>query len=673
MGALSDQMQYANAPSYPVQGEGDTLAQSIIGKYREAANNRRAYDTQVQVTLSFLNGNQWVKGNVSKGVVPIKNSLNDQRVVNNRMYDAFRWRINQLSQERPVPVAIEGGLEVADAEAAMVASRFMRYWYDQCGLQQAMEDAGSWADVCGVSYLVPSWRKSITRRVKRKVQLDEPREVVARNGLALLSFVDERIEAVQTGDIVFDVYSSLQVHTLPSTADCWNKVDSIIISDTVSKPELARMLKHARMPMPDEPQQYKEVTLNEQILRNINANVGGIFGTNTIDTNEPQYLVLTYLERPCEEYKDGRCVVIAGNRVVYDDALPYVEEAREIDPNDVRNLTMGVIPMFATRFPGKLIPPSIAAAMIPAQVELNRALSDQKQNRMAVGRNRILARENSIRQPFTDEHGQIIEYQGADKPQYMEAQTLPGIENEIEMWKNTLDIAGGRPAVLQGENLPQVRSSWHMAQIRQAAQWSLNEGAREREKCATNLMQFSLAMARHRYSFQRVAEIYGAENLGDVPAFVRANLRTDVVIQQGSLTPRNHAEYEAKVVELYSAGLFVKEELSQSDNARVLKMLNMGSMNTGLSGKELQEKRIRRENAAMQAGEMFGIFEHDDDALHAEGHRAFMQTIEFQRLPANVQQVFWAHTTLHDRRLAFILSPPAPNIAPPEQPMEAMA
>lgn len=673
MATLSDQMQYADMPVNPVMGDDGELAVRIMDQYRDAANNRRAQATAMQVTLAFLNGNQWVKGNISKGVVPVKNSLNEHRVTRNIMFDAFRWRQSQLGQEQPVPVAIEGGMDVADAEAALVSSRLMRYWYDQCGLKQAMEDAGAWTDTGGISYIVPSWRKSVTRRVKRKVVLDEPRKVLSKNGLTLLSFVDDSSEMVKTGDLAFDTYSSLQVHPLPCSADSWTKVNAVIIADTMSKPELGRMLKHYKVEMPDNPEEMSEVTLNEQILRNINANVGGIFGTNTIDTKECLYLVLTYLERPCEEYPDGRYVMVAGGKVVYDDVLPYVNEAREVDPNDVRNLTMGIIPMFATRFPGKLIPPSIASAMIQPQIELNRALTDQKQNRMAVGRNRIIVRQDALRQPFTDEHGQIIEFTGSDKPEYLPAQTLPGIENEIGMWKEATDAAGGRPAVLQGENLPQVRSSWHMAQIRQAAQWSLNEGAYEREKALTNLMQLCTAIGRREYSFQRMAEIYGEENLGDIPAFFRANLRVDIVIQKGSLVPRNHAEYEAKILELYQHGMFVKEEFSQNDNDKALKMLGMGSMNIGLDGKELQVKRIRRENAAMQAGELFGIFDHDDDNLHIKVHMDFMQTVDFQRLPPNAQQVFWAHTSLHGDRLARIVTPPAPNIAPPENQQEVMA
>jgi len=367
---------------------------------------------------------------------------------------------------------------------------------------------------------------------------------------------------------------------------------------------------------------------------------------------------------------------VAGNQVVYDDDLPYVEEAREIDPNDVKNLTMGVVPLFCTKFPGRLMPPSICDAMRPMQVELNRVLTDRKQNRMTIGRNRLLTREGSLRSEYTSEHGELIEYGGTDKPELFPGAPLVGIENEIAAQRQSFDMLSGRPEVLQGLNLPQVRSSWHMSIIREAASWVLSEAAMAREKATSMVMQLSLAIGRRRYTFNRLATIYGRDNLGDVPNFFKANLRTDVVIERGSLIPRSHAEFEAKIMESYQYGLFVKEEQSVNDNEAVREMLGMGSMNLGLSGKELERKRVRRENAMLGTGQIFAPFQQDDHALHIKEHLRYMQTVEFQDSPSEIQQAFWAHTNLHNTILSGILMPGNP-VPPPGQdeqtPPEMMA
>lgn len=648
------------------------LADKLIGMYAKHNGSRRAHALDVQMNLYFLNGEQWVKASRSRGVIPIANSVNESRVTVNLMWDAFCWRQEMLTQERPVPTAVEGGMDTRDAQAALVAARFMRYWYDKCGLEAAMEEVSAWTDVCGISYISPVWRNSSQTVRKRKVLLDEPKVVVQKSGLSMLSFVDERPELVASGDIAFDVYTSLQVQPLPADADCWNKVNAVMIADVVDETYLHRWLAQAQIKSPTEPlQSLGQPAFNFEMLRRVNAMVNPIFGSNDMDARAKLYLLLQYRERPCKEYPNGRYIIVAGDQIVYKGDLPHIDAARDVDPNDINNLTLGLVPVFANKFPGKLVPPSPVSTQRGPQVEYNIALTDQKQNRETIGRNRFLAREGTMMpDALTDEHGQVLTYQGGDAPTIMTGQPLVGIDAEIQLRLTTFNQISGRPEVLQGVNLPQVRSSWHMSMIRQAALWSIARAAGMREKSMTKLMQLALSMAKKHYSYERMVGIYGEDNLGDIIPFFDSNLRVDVTIEKGSLVPRSHAEFKAQVVEAYQYGMFIKDEFSQSDNERVLKMLEMGSMNLGLSPKEQQRRRIDRENAMFMTGEMFAPFEQDDDDMHITGHMAFMQTVQFQRAPESVKQVFYAHTDLHNQRIAAILVPETP--VPPPGDAQAM-
>jgi len=375
--------------------------------------------------------------------------------------------------------------------------------------------------------------------------------------------------------------------------------------------------------------------------------------------NTERFLLLQYRERPSKSDPDGRILITCGAAVIYKGPLPYVEEARKADPYDTQNISMGLCPMTSFYSPGRLIPPSFMAHIMPFQKEINNLLTDMAQSRKA-NRPRTFITEDALadQQRLTDEIGQVIKLRpNSAPPVSVPGLAMPGIYEELNIWTQAGNQAGGRPPILQGQSGANVRSAFQAAQEKEEAQSPLRAAAGQIEACMTNAIKLSLAIFRSYGTIEQMQRIYGEDHAGDVNAWWNGNLQTDVRVQTGSLTPRNYATIQYQIFELIKVGAFHKRDQSPLDLRKLWKMLKLGTTNPDVEGDELQIAAVDRENAKIMRGIMVMRNPWDDDNIHAEYHRAYMQRREFGEAPEEIRTIFAAHLLEHENKQAQIMSP----------------
>lgn len=619
----------------------------------------------VFLTLAFLSGNQHCEFSLTKGLQEVENEADELRVTENRMLPAFlRW-MGYLFKEKPVITCFAGGRELRDAERAKVAGSLCDYWESNNGWRQARREAAQWMGVSGVGYVGVSWRKN-TKKLKRKKLEYVPEGFEEDNKV---KFLREKMVEDYAADVAFDCWPSLQVFPFPLGVRTWDKVEGLLTIDVVTRGTLLRQYGAAALKDKDLIA-LETADLNAAMIEKLNLYCQGTFALSdaAAASEEPLYLVLQWLERPSEQYANGRQVVAAGGRLLRDEDLPYVREAREIDPGDRYNLSMGVIPVFAGEVPGRLIPPAPFAELRQAQVRLNDLLTDEQANRKTVGRNKLLVEQGGLKaDQWTGQHGEVVELKAGAvmAPQYIQGKPLVGIGEEIARVLMAFDEISGQTAVLRGQNPAQVRSAFHLDILREEAMSNLEEVFAKHEESYELQAKLALAIARNRYSTERIITIYGKDYAADARHWRLLDINPDIRLKQGSMRPRNQAVREEKLKELFTMGAFIDPRTGKPNTAKFWKMTTLGTTEENVDPETWPELRAADENEQMLSGVVIEPMEHEDHQTHVDMHKHYMERQEWYASPDTVRAVFIAHLETHNKLLASQLAPEIDAAADP--------
>lgn len=638
---------------------------------RLGIEHNRDHARDVTLNLAFLSGKQYSKFSRSQGVLPIENEANEIRVIDNKMIQAYQWKIQQYFKQRPTLTAFGSGNELIDEEAADVASRMGDHWRVNNGWLEAEREAAGWLEVSGMVYIAPVWRNKpgIEKEFKSERLLDNSR----LNESGQKTFIEHKVIMKASGDLAFDVFNTLQTFTYPLGETRWNRVAQIITADIVPYQWLRH---HLRIDIDKEALtkiNHSEINVNalDNFRHVLSSETSGFSSSNYL--GEDRYLLIQYRERPTPEYPKGRFIVVVGGQKIIDDPLPYVRESLEIDPNDNRNLTMGLVPWFAYDMPGRLIPVAPMTILREHQIIINNLKTDEKQNRDTIGRNKIFYEQGTIDdEAFTDEHGEMIPVDpglsGKMNVQIIQGQPLVGIASEIARAELSFDAASGRSSLFQGQNPPQVRSAFHLDILREEGQSQMEFFIRQREMNHENVARLALAIGQRRYSIKRIIEIYGKDRAGQALTYKRASIRTDIIVKEGSSLPRNKAAKEAKALELFQRGAFVDPQTGKQNTNMLWDMLELGSLNRSVDHENKQKLRARQENKMILFGDIeendIMPFEYEDHALHLIEHIGDMARPEFYDASDEIKALYMTHIDAHNDFLADQIAPE--SMEPPE-------
>lgn len=621
------------------------LVSELKDRIDAGVEHHRPMVADTELTLAFLSGNQWVKSSQTRGIVPIENKTNELRDVNNQMLNHYRRWNHYLFQQDPVITAYEGGRELADAERAKVASSLMDFWEKNNGLREARQEATQWAGVTGIGYLVPTWRKNLQRVKRRTLVFNEEGE---ENEDGQVRYVqDSEVEETRS-DLLVESYNPLQVYPFPLTAQRWSRVEGVMTLDLATH---SWIRDHIDADVDeDDLEAVGPEEINATAIERLNRFVSPEFGLKPEDNNRDElYIICQWFERPTREHKDGRYVLMVGGQIVRDEKLPFVEEARAIDPMDRLNLTMGIIPVFPMDFPGKLIPPPpFGSDMRKAQVRINDILTDMRQNRKTVGRSKLLYEKGTLDEDqWTDEHGERIPLEPGTSvtPQVVQGQPLNGIDYEMQIATHSFEQQSGQTQVLQGQNPSQVRAAFHLDILREEAMTLMYQTIEKQEESYEVIAKLMLEIARQRYSPERIIEIYGTDHAGQALTFATAKINPDIRVRPGSMKPRNKAVTEAKLTELLQYGAFGQ---NNENIDQYWEMSELGTLNRAVDHTEKQRIRAENENTRMvRYQEVIEPWEHERHDIHIEEHLGYMGRPEWYEADEEVKQITLTHLEMH--------------------------
>jgi hypothetical protein len=633
------------------------LLRQLAEKRELAAQQSRRRVADAEMTLAFLSGNQTIEYSWSGGISEVDNETGEHRDVDNRMLNAYRRWLWYMFKEDPVMTAFEGGHELRDAESAAVAASLCDYWETQLGWREVRQECAAWVAVAGIGFLAPVWKKNPTRKIKRKRYEYSDQAVESPDGT--ISFVLEKEVEDYAADMAFEFYNPLQTYLFPLDARSWGQVTGVMTVDMVDEDWVKNHLSDS---LPGTAAKVDRKNLPFDVLDRVNRFVSPDFGlVDDLHAASSRWLLTQWFERPTAAHPQGRYVVVLGDRIVKDTRLPYIEEARSIDPGDNYNITMGIIPHFAMKFPGRLVPPAPMGQLRPAQIRYNELLTDQRINRRTVGRTKLLYEKGTLDEDaWNNSHAERIglDPSAAIKPQLVQGAPLVGLRDEKMDALASFEEASGQTGVLRGQNPAQVRGAFHLDILREESMVLAYADTDQAEHAYELCARLALAIAKHRYTPERVIQIVGRDRAGMALTFKTAVINTDVRVRTGSMHPRNHAVREAKLVELLQYGAFIDPQTGKPNLQLYWEMTELGTLNRSLDPIQRQRIRAREESVRMLLySDVIMPFDHEDHLIHIEEHLAAMARPEWYEAENAIKALMLSHIEAHRNIAADQLAP----------------
>jgi len=559
------------------------------------------------------------------------------------MAEEYRWWLHMMTKERPRIEVHASGDDLDDIEAAHVGDKIVSYWQHECGLTDTEETAASDSLVQGISYIAPVWRRNGQQITEILEYSEQP---VESKG------VKSNIKRVKktSGDMAFDNYNSLNTNYFPIGATHWGEVTHLVTAQLVTLEYLEAAF--GKSFDPDKLEPVDPSRLNLEAISQASLYIDEAFGFRSEDQEHKQYLMVQYRERAGNDDR-GRYVIYVGEQLMHDGDLPYVDNAREIDPNDVYNVTMGLIPFPLFKDSSRLVPQSKMAALIPSQIELNQLKTDEARLRLA-SRPKLLAPQGMLDEDqWTDEYGELIELNpeqlalGAptwvDGPQ----QGMMMAADSVMRKQREFQERAGRPPITQGKNDTQVRSALHASVLAEAAEIPIDIIITQREKVLSTLIKLTMSISRQRYTKNKLIEIYGQDHGGRVEMFRKAKLRQDVRVVPGSGKPVNHAAKKLEILELARAGVLNDPKTGVPDQYMLFQMLDLSTERPEVD--ELWRERSRAENdcLVMLSGIAVIPSKWQDHNLRMTICQSFMNRRNYEEATDSVKALFIAYLDEH--------------------------
>ncbi len=593
----------------------ETREKELVSEIREDFERRREerkpFDAQWQLNMNFVMGNQYCGINANDTLDDFdKQYFWQEREVYNHIAPIVEIRLSKLAKVRPTMTVLPASGDETDISNAHICKNILQSITSKLELSEKIAQATYWSEICGTAFYKVVWNDDA-------------------GALLGMTTIGDRI---YEGDVDIVVCSPFEIY--PDSNSC-EDLDS------------CRSLIHARAYDVEAIKKHWGVEVKGEDIDTYNlsnSQVAGGLGYITRSakmaktTKHNQAMVIERYEMPNDEHEDGRLVIIAGDKLLYDGPLPY---------KNMTNGTRGLpfIRQVSITQPSLFWGTSIVERTIPVQRAYN-AVKNRKHefiNRLSMG---IMSVEDgSIDVDNLEEEGlspgKILIYrQGARAPQILQTQSLPvdfrdeedRLLNEFYTVSGTSDLFSSNTsalASLSGVALQLIleQEDMRISTSGEFIKYSIKEIGRH-----------ILRLYKQFATSQRMNKIVGENGTSRLFYWDNSAITSDdIVFETETELGETVAQKRSMVFDLLQAGLLHDEngKLSNAMRLKILELLGFGIWEEALDNNNLQVEKAKRENIEFIEGKNPEVSEIHDHDLHISSHTAFMLSGEFDNYAKN--------------------------------------
>lgn len=372
----------------------ELLCKEVKEQFLRLQEERKALERTWELNVNFVNGNQYCT--VAAGEITSVDKTFDweQRRVFNHIAPIVDIRLSKLSRIRPALAVRAASEDEEDKKASELSSAILSVVQEECDLDGVISEATMWSEICGTAFYKIVWN---------------------HDGGRLIGATDKGVE-VRDGSVKICAVSPFEIYPSCMSEENLERQTYII---------------HAKiLPVETIVDTYGVELVGRDIsefsLHHSNC-ISAKFDKN-FNTYSYYELVLERYMRPSTANPEGRLTVVAGGKLLYDGALPYVNG---VDGTKVYPF----IKQISTPVAGSFFGASVVDRLIPVQRAYN-AVKNRKHeylNRISMGT--VAVEDGSVDTDDLTEGGlapgKVIVYrQGGNPPEMLTLGSVPE-----EFWK----------------------------------------------------------------------------------------------------------------------------------------------------------------------------------------------------------------------------------------------
>lgn len=634
------------------------------------------------LNVAFYYGFQWTAYSVVSGELhQVDNPAGMIRITSNQIQPRIRNLHAKMTKSRPKIDPIPADWTEDAILSAEVSRKLLDQWQDLHGEDELDSETIDWFLLCGDCFRKVGFDPTEGEAIS--VDKEKFYEYTGYDGETGLAQMEEIFTEGQNnvnfnvGEIFDDVVPAFEVY-VPEYGTNMRNVGELLhvklmpFEDAKSKWGAKKLAKVSPT---------KEIHMGTYFQTRLLGMAGQDIGSSTgiseaLLRGTDLVFIKELWQAPTRKHPKGFCTIVVGEST---DGVVYAEDNPWYDawaPHKILS-DQGYIPFIkfaCINAPGKFWQVSPVEGMRPLQAEYNRCITDITQNRVTVGRNKIVAPKTSQidEEEIANIHGQFLQFSGIIPPQIIPAQPLPQqTEREIERNSHDLDTISGSHEVSRAQVPTGVKSGIAINYLLEQDDTTLGPIIGNYERAKVKLAKAKLGLAKYFYIEERILENTSVNDIVAVSTFKGSNITTRIKLVPGSALPQSRAALQAIYMDLYERGAIV-DEVGAPNPQKLFKMLRETlPVDAFFEDQSLDVARVQRENLLLSQGAMVRAMPWEDHKIHFEEHNKYRKSERYYRLMEmnpQVAQMFDSHVNEH---LMFLM-PPIPTPGAEEQAMGGM-
>lgn len=608
----------------------EKIAKEVIDDFKNRAEARKSFDTIWQINMNFLMGNQYCNIGYGGQIEEADRQFFwQEREVYNHIAPIYDIRYAKLSRIKPDINVIPATSDERDKQSAKASKKIYKSLKNKLEIENKITQAIKWSEVCGTVFYKVSWNNNLGQTVA----------------------VDKDGNKVKSGEVELSVVSPFEIYPDSQTCESLRDCQSLLHAKAYTTEQIKSMYGV----------EVKGEKINTFSLDNVSVGVGGLGFNGTAKklietTKDNSAIVIEKYVRPNSEYPNGRLIIVAGDKLVYDGELPYLcGEDKTRDFPFIRQTSI--------EEPGCFWGTSVIERLIPVQRAFN-AVKNRKHefiNRLSLG---VLSVEDgSVDLDNLEEEGlcpgKVLVYrQGATEPKYLQSESIPaGLSDEENNLLDEFNKISGVNDLLSTSTISSNISGNALELLIGQDETRLNASIESIKSACKEIAKKILRLYKQYAIFPRIAKIVGENGQIEMFYFSSSDISSDdIELENQTDGSQTLTQRREMIFSLLEKGIFQDENgtLTNRMKCKILEMLGLGIWENAQDLNELHLKRADGENIKMIKGDEVDVSEIDNDKLHLNEHIAFMLGEDFEKAKAKnskLEKMFLEHIHKHKKKM----------------------
>lgn len=599
-------------------GEKERFKKDLIADIKADFNKRRKarapLDRQWELNMNFISGSQYCGINARGDVVDeAREYFWQNREVFNHIAPLIESRLARFSRVSPMLSVRPKSDDDKDVNGAAVAEKLLSSAFEKHDVESIVKKVTVWSETCGTGFYKIVWDNDGGNAV------GETENVPVYEG-------DIKVIPVSPFEIFPDDLNNEELE------DCF----SII---------------HARaVPVREIREKYGVNVAAEDVetLDTINASATNLY-ENLGESDRA--IVIEKYEKPSSEFKNGRLITVAGDKLLYYGELPFCN-----GKNGER--TFPFVKQICLRSAGSFFGASVTERLIPVQRAFN-AVKNRKHeflNRSSVGIMKVEDGSLDVEDLENDglPPGKVLVYrQGSTAPEMLCGAEVPSEfgEEETALINEFVTISGVAEVTSSTSNIGALSGTALEILVEQdnerliISAESIRQSYLEIAKQAIRLYaQFSggLRIVKTRDAYGKIKVFYADKNAIETD---------DVYLENENELLYSHSQKKDMLFKLYESGLLNDDlgNIRPSTKEKLLSLLGYKDLDYQKGVAAMQTEKAQNENEKIRKSGLETEIV-DDDEIHADEHTRYILS-EYENLTEEEKSRLFKHLNEHKEKI----------------------